>query len=72
MSPESEIVGFQARPEVNILGRDGNAFAIIGACGKAAKAAGFSSDEIKSITDEMMAGDYNPLLATAMEYFDVV
>ena len=68
----TKTVGFQTRPEVNILGRDGNAFAIIGACRKAAKAAGFSSDEIKSITDEMMAGDYNHLLATAMEYFDVV
>ena len=59
------------KPAVKLIGADGNAFAVIGACQKAASKAGWSQDQIKSVMDEMMAGDYNHLLATAMEHFDV-
>ena len=59
------------KPEVKLICRDGNAFAIIGACRRAAKAAGWDDVKIKAVTDEMTAGDYNQLLQTAMKYFEV-
>ena len=58
-------------PVVKLVGQDGNAFAIIGACTKAARKAGWTSEEITQVRDEMMSGDYNHLLATAMKHFDV-
>lgn len=53
-----------------VLG-DGNAFAIMGACQKAARRAGMPQEEINKIFDEMTAGDYDNLLRVAMTYFDV-
>ncbi len=59
------------RPTVRLIGQDGNAFAILGACQRAAKLAGWSKEQWAKVRDEMMAGDYDHLLATAMEHFDV-
>ena len=59
------------KPTVELLGRDGNAFAILGACQKAARRAGWSAERIKAVIDEMTAGDYDHLLATAMNNFNV-
>jgi ERCC4-related helicase len=59
------------KPSVQLIGKDGNAFAILGACQRAAKKAGWTQEQIKSVMDEMTGGDYNHLLATAMEHFDV-
>lgn len=59
------------KPRVQLVGRDGNAFAIIGACHRAARQAGWSEDEWRAVREQMMAGDYNHLLCTAMEHFDV-
>ena len=58
-------------PTVKLVGRDGNAFAILGACQKAARRAGWSAERIKAVIDEMTAGDYDHLLATAMNNFNV-
>ena len=59
------------KPRVKLVGRDGNAFFILGACHRAAKAAGWSQDQWVAVRNEMTSGDYNHLLATAMEHFDV-
>ena len=59
------------KPTVELLGRDGNAFAILGACQKAARQAGWSAERIKAVIAEMTAGDYDHLLATAMNNFNV-
>lgn len=59
------------KPAVQLLGRNGNAFAVIGACNTAAKKAGWSKEQIETVMDEMMAGDYDHLLHTAMKYFQV-
>ena len=58
-------------PIVKLSGRDGNAFAIMGACQKAARKAGWSAEKIKLVMSNMMAGDYDHLLQTAMKHFDV-
>ena len=60
-----------SKPEVTLIGQDGNAFAILGACRKAAKRAGWSPEKWDKVNDEMMSGDYNHLLATAMQHFEV-
>ena len=58
-------------PKVKLSGRDGNAFAIMGECQKAARQAGWSAEQIKVVMDDMKAGDYDHLLQTAMKNFDV-
>jgi hypothetical protein len=57
--------------EVSILGRDGNAFAIMGAVSNALRKAGVSPDEVKEYTSESMSGDYENLLRTAMRWVSV-
>ena len=60
----------KANVTVKLIGRDGNAFAILGAVKKALVRAGhqeLANDFIKEAT----SGDYNHLLATAMEYVNV-
>jgi len=57
--------------EVNLSGRDGNAFAILGGCQKAARRARVSKEGIDAILEEMKNGGYENLLQVAMKYFDV-
>ncbi len=59
------------KPRVTLIGVDGNAFAIMGACRKAAKKAGWSKDKIDDLINEMMSGDYDYLLKTAGQYFEI-
>jgi hypothetical protein len=49
---------------------DGNAFAILGACSKAMKEAD-RYDEWDTFHSEATADDYDHLLATVAEWFDV-
>lgn len=58
-------------PKVKLVGTDGNAFAVIGACKRAADKAGWSKEEWETVRDEMMSGDYDHLLGVAMTRFDV-
>ena len=67
MSGERE----RPRPRVKLVGRDGNAFAIIGACMRAARAAAWSEDDLAGFRAEATEGDYDHLLATVMQFFDV-
>ncbi len=53
--------------KLELVGLDGNAFALIGAFKAAARRQGWTPDEIKLVQDECMAGDYNHLLCTLME-----
>ncbi len=59
------------KPTVNLIGVDGNAYHIIGLCTKAARKAKWNKEQILSFQREMMSGDYNNVLQTAMKYFDV-
>lgn len=59
------------KPELKIIGMDGNAFSIIAKARRAAKKAGWTSDEISSFCEEAMDGDYGHLLSTTMKHFDV-
>lgn len=57
--------------KVQLVGRDGNAFAIIARVRHALREAGISEAEIKAFTDEAMARDYDNLLVTCMKWVNV-
>jgi len=56
--------------EVQLVGNDGNAFAIMGAVGQALRDAGHG-DAVAAYQRESMSGDYDHLLQTAMLYVEV-
>lgn len=57
------------KPKLEILGKSGNAFFILGAARKVAKKNNMDWD---SISSEAESGDYDHLLRTMMKYFNVV
>jgi len=59
------------KPVVRLVGEDGNAFAIMARCRRAALAAGWPRERVDAALDEMRAGDYDHLLQVAMKHFDV-
>lgn len=59
------------KPKVKLVGRDGNAFYIMGAVRQALAQAKYSRDEIDNVMKEMQSGDYNNLLRVAMKYCEV-
>lgn len=61
----------EKKPVVILAGEDGNALAILGRCRKAARKAGWSQEQWSAVSTEMMEGDYDHLLQTAMEHFEV-
>jgi len=61
----------EKKPKVVLVGNDGNAFAILGRCRRAAEKAGWTPEKIKEVIGQMTAGDYDNLLATACKHFDV-
>ncbi len=56
--------------EVELVGHDGNAFAIIGKVSKALQRGGHR-DLVDSFQEEATSGDYDHLLLTAMDYVEV-
>jgi hypothetical protein len=50
---------------------DGNAFAVIGRVSKALRRAGVPAAVIKKYQTKSKSGDYDGVLATAMEYAEV-
>lgn len=52
---------------VQLTGRDGNAFAIIGAVTRAMRAARLPKEEIDAYTADAMSGDYKHLLRVTMQ-----
>jgi hypothetical protein len=57
--------------KVKLVGSDGNAFAVLGECRRAAKRAGVPNAFIEEFTAEATNGDYNHLLDVCMQAFDV-
>ena len=53
---------------VDLVGHDGNAFAIMGAVAKAMRRAGIDKAEIDKYYAESTSGDYDHLLQTAMQW----
>ncbi len=47
---------------LNLVGLDGNAFALMGAFQKAARQQGWTPDAIRAVLDDCKSGDYQHLL----------
>jgi hypothetical protein len=64
-----------AKPEklakVKLVGNDGNAFAILGRCREAARKAKYTPEQVNAWMKEATSGDYDHLLATCCEWFEV-
>jgi hypothetical protein len=58
------------RPVLTLIGHDGNAFNILGKARRALRLAG-RGDEWTTFEAEATSGDYDHLLATAMDWFEV-
>jgi len=56
------------RVNLVLVGLDGNAFALMGAWQRQARAEGWSTAEIKAVLDEAMASDYKHLVTTLMAH----
>jgi hypothetical protein len=57
--------------KVQLIGQDGNAFAILGAVTKAMRRAKVDQSIIDQYKEEATSGDYNHLLQTTMRFVDV-
>ena len=53
---------------LDLVGLDGNAFALLGAFSNQAKRENWTTDEIKVVRDEASNGDYDHLLQTLIKY----
>ena len=53
---------------VELVGHDGNAFAILGRMRRGLQRGGVPADEIKAFMDEAMSSDYDHLLATCCRW----
>lgn len=61
----------ESKPNLKIVGEDGNAFNILGLARRSATKAGWSKDKVDKYMTEAMSGDYNHLLATTAKYFNI-
>jgi len=62
----------ETKPEVKLVGEDGNAFAIMGRVQRALKQAGADKEYIDKYLNEATSGNYDHLLQVTMEYVEVV
>ena len=70
-SEESKTELRQTGIKVQLIGRDGNAFSILGTVKQALRRGGESREFIEAFMKEATSGDYNHLLCTCMEVCEV-
>lgn len=66
------MIGPRETPVVNLLGTNGNAFAIMGAVSKALKKEGADKEYIDKFKERAMSGNHNHLITVALEYVEVM
>jgi hypothetical protein len=59
------------RPKLELVGQDGNAFNVLGLAKRAAQKAGWQKEQFDVFLQKAISGDYDHLLQTVMEHFDV-
>ncbi len=60
----------ERKPQVRLVGEDGNAYAILGRVRTALRAAGASPEYVERYTREATSGVYDHLLAVTLKYVD--
>lgn len=55
--------------QIDLSGPNGNAFVLIGTARKLGKQLGFGREQVEKISNEMMAGNYEELLAVFEKHF---
>ncbi len=58
--------------EVELVGNDGNAYAVMGAVGVAMLKGGLTKEDVKEYTESATSGDYDNLLMVTMETVTVL
>ena len=56
--------------EVQLVGLDGNAIAVINRCVKAAEENHLDEEDIEEFKEEALSGDYDHVLRTCIKWFD--
>ena len=59
------------KPELQLVGEDGNPFFIVGRARGVLLENGYSQEQIAEFTSEATSGDYDHVVQTCMEWFDV-
>ena len=59
------------RPVLKLLGANGNVFNLLGLAHKAARKANWPSDKWDEVRKEATSGDYDQVLQTLCQYFNV-
>lgn len=57
--------------KLDLVGLDGNAFALMGAFQKQARREGWTKDEIKVVIDKCTSGDYDNLIVTLWDHCEL-
>ena len=68
--PRSDFPGLPKKPQVPLVGEDGNAFAVLGRVAAALRDTGHPPALIHAYMEEAMSGDYNNLLRVTMDYVE--
>ena len=68
--PGADIAQPAERPVLKLVGEDGNAFNVLGKARRALRLAG-RGDEWTTFEAKATSGDYDDLLATVMQWFEV-
>lgn len=67
-APELQLPDGWISPDVDLVGVDGNAFAILAFTTRALRDAGNASEVVDAYKETATAGDYDHLLAVSMAY----
>jgi len=68
----ADICADENKPELKLIGEDGNVFFILGKAVREARRAGWSEEKIGKFKEDAMSGDYNHVLQLCMEHFNVI
>lgn len=72
MAREKTLEDLEAEgPALKLTGSDGNAYSVLAACKRKARKFGCTNEALDELQEEMLSGDYNHVLQTAMKYFEV-
>ena len=68
--PRSDFAGLPPKPCVPLVGKDGNAWSIMGRVVNELERTGHAPEVVTAYTDEAMSSDYWHLLRVTLDYVD--